>query len=192
MSPILATAQSMQLLVDLFPIILFFTVYMVNGSIYIATAALMGAMVLQIAFQWFRHRTVSKMLLISGAVVILFGGATLILRNPIFIEWKPTIANWLFAAAFIGSRYVGEKTLIERMLGEAVEMPKAAWRQLNWIWVGNFFLLGAINIYVVYNYSLATWVKFKLISIIVFTVVTMVITATWIWKHLPKEPQNES
>jgi intracellular septation protein len=192
MSPILATAQSMQLLVDLFPIILFFTVYMVNGSIYIATAALMGAMVLQIAFQWFRHRTVSKMLLISGAVVILFGGATLILRNPIFIEWKPTIANWLFAAAFIGSRYVGEKTLIERMLGEAVEMPKAAWRQLNWIWVGNFFLLGAINIYVVYNYSLATWVKFKLISIIVFTVVSMVITATWIWKHLPKEPQNES
>jgi intracellular septation protein len=192
MSPTLPTAQSMQLLVDLFPIILFFTVYMVNGSIYLATAALMGAMVLQIAFQWFRHRTVSKMLLISGAVVILFGSATLILRNPIFIEWKPTIANWLFAAAFIGSRYLGEKTLIERMLGESVEMPKSAWRQLNWIWVVSFFLLGAINIYVVYNYSVATWVKFKLISIIVFTVVSMLITAAWIWKHLPKEPQNES
>jgi intracellular septation protein len=192
MSPTFATTLNMQLLVDLFPIILFFTVYMVNGSIYLATAALMGAMVLQIAVQWFRHRTVSKMLLISGAVVILFGGATLILRNPIFIQWKPTIANWLFAAAFLGSRYIGEKTLIERMLGEAVEMPTAAWRQLNWIWIASFFLLGAINIYVIYNYSEATWVKFKLVSIIVFTVVSMLITAAWMWRHLPKETQNES
>jgi intracellular septation protein len=192
MSPTFATTLNMQLLVDLFPIILFFTVYMVNGSIYVATAALMGAMVLQIAVQWFRHRTVSKMLLISGAVVILFGGATLILRNPIFIQWKPTIANWLFAAAFAASRYIGKKTLIERMLGEAVEMPTAAWRQLNWIWIASFFLLGAINIYVIYNYSEATWVKFKLVSIIVFTVVSMLITAAWMWKHLPKETQNES
>jgi intracellular septation protein len=139
----------------------------------VATATLMAAMAVQIAFQWFRHRTVSKMLLISGAVVIVFGGATLILRNPLFIQWKPTIANWLFAAAFLGSRYVGQKTLIERMLGEAVEMPVTAWRQLNWIWIFNFFVLGAINIYVIYNYSEATWVKFKLVSIIVFSIVSM-------------------
>jgi intracellular septation protein len=182
----------MQLLVDLFPIILFFTVYTVNGSIYMATGALMGAMVLQIGLQWFRHRTVSKMLLISGAVVLIFGGATLILRNPIFIQWKPTIANWLFAIAFLGSRYIGDKTLIQRMLGEAIEMPTAAWRQLNWIWIASFFILGAVNIYVIYNYSEETWVRFKLVSIIVFTLVSMVITAAWIWKHLPKETQNES
>lgn len=182
----------MQLLVDLFPIILFFTVYTVNGSIYLATAALMAAMVVQIAYQWFRHHTVSKMLLISSAVVLIFGSATLILRNPLFIQWKPTIANWLFALAFLGSRYIGDKTLIERMLGEAVEMPKAAWRQLNWIWIASFFVLGAANIYVIYNYSEETWVRFKLASIIVFTIISMAITAAWIFKHLPKEQQNES
>lgn len=182
----------MQLLVDLFPIILFFTVYTVFDSIYLATAALMGAMTLQIAVQWFRHRTVSKMLLISGVVVVLFGSATLILRNPIFIQWKPTIANWLFAVAFLVSRYIGEKTLIQRMLGEAVDLPITAWRQLNWVWIASFTILGAANVYVIYNYSEAAWVRFKLASIIVFTLVTLIITAIWIWKYLPEEQKNES
>ena len=182
----------MQLLVDLFPIVLFFVVYTAYGSIYLATAALMGAMALQVGLQWIRHRKVSKMLLISSIVVLLFGSATLILREPIFIQWKPTIANWLFALAFGASRYIGDKTLIHRMLGEAIDLPLTAWRQLNWMWVANFAVLGTANIYVVYNYSEETWVRFKLASIIVFTLLSMIITAFWIWKHLPKEQQNES
>lgn len=182
----------MQLFVDLFPVILFFAVYFLYDSIYLATAALMGALTLQIGVQWIRHRTVSKMLLISGGVALLFGGATLVLQNAIFIQWKPTIANWLFAAAFLASRYVGKQTLIQRLLGESIELPSAVWRQLNWMWIVNFFLLGAANIYVVYNYSEATWVRFKLISIIAFSLVSMVITAVWIWRHLPEQPQNES
>jgi len=180
----------MQLLVDLFPVILFFAVYSVFGSIYYATAALMGALALQIAVQWLRHRTVSKMLLISGGVAILFGGATLILREAIFIQWKPTIANWLFAVAFAGSRFYGDKTLIERMLGESIELPAPVWRQLNWMWVTSFFVLGALNLYVVYNYSEEIWVRFKLASIIGFTVVTMLLTVVWIWRHLPEQSQN--
>ncbi|NNE35254.1 MAG: septation protein A [Rhodothermales bacterium] len=192
MTPTPQAVSKMQLIVDLFPIILFFVVYSVYDSIYLATAALMGAMGVQIAIQWIKHRTVSKMLLISGGVVVLFGGATLVLREPIFIQWKPTIANWLFALAFLVSRYVGDKTLIQRMLGEAVELPVAAWRQLNWFWISSFTLLGAANIYVVYNYSEETWVRFKLASIIVFTLVSMIATAFWIWKYLPKETQSES
>ena len=182
----------MQLLVDLFPIILFFAVYSIYGSIYLATGALMAAMVLQIGLQWIRHRTVSKMLLISGGVALLFGGATLILRNPIFFQWKPTIANWLFAVAFVISRYFGKATLVEKMLGEAVELPKNVWHQLNWIWVANFALLGAANLYVVYNYSEQIWVRFKLISIIASSLLAFVVTILWIWKHVPDEPQEES
>ena len=182
----------MQLLVDLFPIILFFTVYSIYHSIYLATGALMGAMVVQIAVQWIRHRTVSKMLLVSGGVALLFGGATLILQNAIFIQWKPTIANWLFALAFIGSRYFAKETLVEKMMGEAVELPKHVWHQLNWIWVANFTLMGAANLYVIYNYSEEIWVRFKLISIVVSTVLAFLVTVLWIWKHVPDEPQKES
>jgi intracellular septation protein len=192
MAPDFATIQDMQLLVDFFPIVLFFAVYSIYDSIYLATGALMAAMTIQIAVQWFRHRHLNKMLLISGGVVLLFGTATLVLQDAIFIQWKPTIANWLFAVAFVASRYIGGKTLVERMLGESIPAPKSVWNQLNWIWVANFVLLGAANLYVVYNFSEAFWVKFKLASIIGFTLVTMLVTAIWVWKHLPDQPQEES
>jgi intracellular septation protein len=182
----------MQLFVDLLPVILFFAVYFIYDSIYAATAALMAVLGIQIAIQWVRHRKVSKMLLISGGAAILLGGATLILQNPIFVQWKPTIANWAFAVAFVASRYIGKKTLIERMLGESIELPAAVWRQLNWMWSINFFVLGAANLYVVYNYSEETWVRFKLISIIVFSLISMVMTAIWIWRHMPEQQRNES
>lgn len=182
----------MQLFVDLLPIILFFAVYSIYGNIYLATATLMVAMAVQIAVQWVRHRKVSKMLLISGGAALLLGGATLILRNPIFVQWKPTIANWAFAIAFISTRYVGNKTLLERMMGDSIELPVNVWRQLNWVWIANFALLGAANLYVVYNYSEATWVKFKLASIIASTLFCFVITVAWIWRHLPEQAQKES
>ena len=182
----------MQLFVDLLPVILFFAVYFLFDSIYLATGVLMAALGLQIAIQWLRHRKVSKMLLISGGAAILLGGATLILKNPIFVQWKPTIANWAFAAAFVASRYFGDKTLIERMLGEAMALPTPVWRQLNWMWSANFFVLGALNLYVVYNYSEPAWVRFKLISIIVFSILSMAMTALWIWRHMPEETPGES
>ena len=182
----------MQLFVDLLPVIIFFAVYSAYDSIYLATAALMAVLTIQITVQWLQHRKVSKMLVISGGVALLFGGATLLLRDAIFIQWKPTIANWLFAIAFVASRYIGEQTLVQRLLGESLELPVHTWRQLNWIWAANFFVLGAANVYVVYNYSEATWVRFKLVSIIVFTIVSMAITAAWIWRHLPEETRNES
>jgi intracellular septation protein len=154
----------MQLLFDLLPILVFVAAYAYAG-IYAATAAIIVAMAAQIAFQWFRHRKVSNMLLVSGVLVAVLGGVTLALRNPLFIYWKPTIANWLFAAAFLGSRLFTSKTLIERVMGHAVELNAAMWRQLNAIWVASFFLLGALNLVVVYNFDEPTWVKFKVVMV---------------------------
>ena len=169
----------MQALIDFLPIIVFFVVYQA-ADIYAATAALIVAMALQIAYQWLRTRTVNKMLLISGSLVFLFGGVTLLVREPIFIQWKPTVVNWLFAAGFFGSRYIGSKTLTERVMGHAVELDQSTWRQLNLMWVGNFTLLGAANLYVVYNYSEAVWVNFKLFGMLGITLLMVVIQVAWI------------
>ena len=92
----------MQALIDFLPIIVFFVVYQA-ADIYAATAALIVAMALQIGYQWLRNRTVNKMLLTSGGLVFVFGGITLLFRNPIFIQWKPTIVNGLFAVAFLAT-----------------------------------------------------------------------------------------
>ena len=169
----------MQILLDFLPIIVFFATYKLAGM-FAATAALMVAMAIQIAVQWFRQGSVNKMLLISGALVGVFGGITLVLRDPIFIQWKPTIVNWLFAAAFLGSRFIGASTITERMMGQAVELDAAMWRQLNLMWVGNFSFLGAANLYVVYNYDEATWVNFKLFGMFGLTLLMALGQVLWI------------
>ena len=184
----------MQLVVDFLPIIVFFGVYKVYGAfvsaqeaMFAATAAIMVVMTVQIAVQWIRKRTVNKMLLISGILVLVFGGITLILHDALFFQWKPTILNWLFALAFLVSRFVGRQTLIERLLSEAVELPINVWRQLNWMWIGNFLLLGAANLYVVYHYSEEIWVNFKLYGMLGLTLLMAVIQGIWIARYLPDE-----
>ncbi len=185
------TLISMQILVDFLPIVVFFVTYKLAGM-FAATGALMAAMAVNIAFQWFREGTVSKMLLTSGALVGVFGGITLILRDPIFIQWKPTIVNWLFAGAFLGSRFVGEKTLTERMMGEAVQLDQTMWRQLNLMWVGNFLFLGIANLYVLYNFDEATWVNFKLFGMLGLTLVMALGQALWIAVRTSGQQPEES
>lgn len=188
----------MQLIVDFLPIIVFFGVYKGYGAfvsaddaLYAATAAIMVVMTIQVAVQWIRKRTVNKMLLTSGVLVLIFGGITLALRNALFIQWKPTILNWLFAMAFVASRYIGKQTLIERILGHAVELPTNVWRKLNLMWVANFVILGAANIYVVYNFSEAVWVNFKLYGVLGLTLLMALIQGVWIARHMPDEQQSE-
>lgn len=181
----------MQLLFDFLPIIIFFVAFKVY-DMYVATAALIVAMAIQIGWQWARKRTVNKMLLVSGILVALFGGATLALRNPIFIQWKPTIVNGLFALAFLGSQFVGQQTLIERVMGHAIQLPKPTWRQLNMIWVANFLVLAVANIYVVYNFDEETWVNFKLFGTLGLTLITAVGQGVWIAMNAPEQQSENS
>jgi len=178
----------MQVLFDVLPVIVFFVVYRFSG-IYAATAAIMATMTVQIAYQWFRHGKVNQMFLASGIVVAILGAITLALRNPLFIQWKPTIASWLFAAAFLGSRFVGDQTLVERIMGQAVQLQPAFWRQLNWVWVATFAVLGVVNLYVVYHFSEQIWVDFKLFGITGITVLVAVGQALWIASRMaPGQP----
>jgi intracellular septation protein len=169
----------MQLLFDFFPLIAFFAAHLVY-DLYVATATIMVAIALQIAYQWIRHRKVNKMLLISGALVAVFGGITLALRNPLFIQWKVTVVNWLFAGAFLASQMFGPKTFTERMMGHAIELEPALWRQLNTLWVVNFAVIGALNLYVMYNFDEQTWVYFKTWGMIGLSLLMAVGQAIWI------------
>lgn len=181
----------MQLLIDFAPIVVFFVVYKLAGM-YWATAAIIVAMAIQMAIQYARERKVSNMLLISTALVAVLGGVTILLREPIFIQWKPTIVNWLFAAAFLGSDYIGKKNFVERLMGHAVQLERPIWRQLNLMWVANFAVLGAANLYVVYNFSEATWVNFKLFGMLGLTLLMAIGQALWIAsKNSQQEPAAE-
>lgn len=174
----------MQALLDFIPLIAFFVVYRFAG-IYAATVALIAGMAVLIAYQWFRHRKVSKMLLFSGAAAAVLGGITLALRDPIFIQWKATIVYWVTAVVFLGSQFIGGKNLTERMLGAALEGEGSPpWSLFNLLWVVSFLGLGAVNIYVAYHFDEATWVDFKVIGGIGWMVATILLQLGWIWLWL--------
>jgi intracellular septation protein len=139
----------MKLLVDFLPIIVFFVIYKLYG-IYPATVSAIAASLAQVA--WLRWRTgrFEKMPLITLGLIALFGGLTLALRDPIFVMWKPTLVNWLFALAFVGGSLIGGRPVVERMLGHAVSVPMVVWWRLNWAWVLFFVVSGLANLFVVY------------------------------------------
>jgi intracellular septation protein len=154
----------MQLLLELLPLAAFLIAYKFYGGIYVATATLMVAMLLSLAVLWVRAKKVPGMFAASTVLVLLFGTATLILRNARFIQWKPSIFLWLLALAFLGSAFIGKQPLAQRMLQPALgemTLPRGDWLKLNFAWVLYGLLFGAVNLFVAYNTSEATWVNIK-------------------------------
>lgn len=174
----------MQFLSDFWPIVAFFAAYWL-GDVYIATGVLMVAMTIQIVWQWLRSREINKMLLVSGALVLVFGGATLFLQDRAFIQLKPTVVNWLFALAFLSSQWIGSKTIAERVMGSSIDLPKPVWRELNLLWVLYFIALGCANLFVVYRFDEAVWVNFKLFGTLGFTVLMVLAQALVIYLRAP-------
>ena len=169
----------MQLLVDYIPIIIFVVAYFYR-DIFFATAALMIVMPIVLAVQYLMTRKVNKIYLASTVLVLILGGITLFYRNPTFLYWKPTVLNWLIAAVFLGSQWIGDRPVVERMLGSAADLSTAQWRRLNQIWVIFFAFVGAVNLYVAYNFSEEFWVKFKLFGMLGITIIFVIIQSIWL------------
>jgi intracellular septation protein len=151
----------MKLLLDFFPIILFFVAFKVWG-IYAATAVAIVATIAQIA--WFRYANgkVDPMQWVSLGVIVVFGGATILLQNENFIKWKPTVLYWLMGGALLVGQFIFKKNLLKSLMGAQMSLPESAWRVLNWSWTGFFAVMGVINLWVAFSFDTDTWVSFKL------------------------------
>lgn len=169
----------MQLLQDFFPLLVFFGVFRWK-DIYWATGALIVAVVLQTALQYARTRKVSPMGLVSLALVVVFGGLTIALRDERFVQWKVTGVNGLFSAAFLATQVWGEQPLVQRVLGAQLRMERPRWYQLNRMWGLFFAFLAALNVVVMNVVDLDTWVKFKTFGLIGLTVVFVVGQGVWL------------
>jgi len=173
----------MKFLFDLFPIILFFIAYKMY-DIYVATAVAIAASFVQTGLFWLKTRRFEKMHVITLGILIVFGGLTLALRDPVFIKWKPTVVNWLFAVVFVGARLFSKTSLIERMMGHAITVPAAVWDRLNWAWVLFFVAIGIINLFVAFTYSEETWVNFKLFGMMGLTLVFVFGQAFYLGRYM--------
>jgi len=116
----------------------------------------------------------------------------------VFFYWKPTVFYWALALACVGSHFVGQKTIVQRMIQAAsqgteaaIELPAAKWRTLNLMWIAYATITGALNIYVAYTFSEPTWVKFKLFGLLGLTIVFLIIQSAWIVSVAEQVPEND-
>ncbi len=180
----------MKLLFDFLPVVLFFITFKLyddpQQGIIAATLVIMLATLAQVMFTWWRYRRVARMHLITLGLIIVLGGITVILKDEIYVKWKPTAVNWLFALIFLVAPWFGKKTLVERMMGANIQLPKALWGRLNLAWIGFFVFLGALNLYVVYHFDTATWVNFKLFGVIGLTLVFVLLQGLFLYRYMNK------
>lgn len=159
-APIAAVRPFMKFAFDLFPVVLFFAAFKLQG-IYVATAVAIAATVVQIGWVWFRHRKVDAMLWVSLAVIAVFGGATLLLHDETFIKWKPSVLYWLFGGVLLVAQVFFGRNLIRAVMGRELRLPDDIWNKVNVSWVVFFAAMGIVNLLVAYNFDTETWVNFK-------------------------------
>ena len=211
----------MKLLFDFFPIILFFVSFYqasfligntfigrlvntenpehINATI-IATGIAIVATFIQVGYNWLSHHKIERMHIFSLALITVLGGITIVLADPAFIQWKPTVLNWAFAAAFLLSIFIGEKNLVERMMGSQLDLPDYVWTRLNLSWVAFFLISGTANLYVAFFYNpdalpevrMETWVDFKLFGLMGLTIVFVVLQAIYLARFIQEEEEEET
>jgi intracellular septation protein len=175
----------MKQLLEFFPIILFFVAYKLY-DIYIATAVIIVATIIQVAYTWLKHRKVETMQWITLGLVIVFGGATIYLHDEQYLKWKFSIIEWLFGIAFLSSHFIGKKTFIERMMSSNMTLPSLIWKRLNFSWASFFTGMGFLNVYVMYNFNTDDWVTFKTFVAPGIMVIFMVVQMVFLYKFIPE------
>ena len=195
----------MKQIAELLPIVLFFLAYQMDGQthtvlgysytfdgIFSATAILMAATVLCTLIVAVAARELEKRQIWLVVAICAFGGLTLILRNELFIQLKPTIFNWALALVFLISQYWGKKNLLERALGGQIPAPSEAWRKICNLWIVYFLVVGLLNLVVVYQFSEAAWVSYKLYSSIAFTLVISALTIALLIPYIKDTAEEEA
>ncbi len=169
-----------------------------SDAIYLATFAAIVATLIQVAISAIVVKKVEKMPLITLALLIVFGGATLLFKDPLFIQWKPTAINWLFALVFVGSHFIGKKPLVQRMMSQALDIEDdRVWLKLNIAWIGFFLFSGIANLLVApeidplnFQFSEDTWVDFKLFGLLGLTVIFVVAQAFYLARYMPSTSEE--
>jgi intracellular septation protein len=179
----------MKILSNLFPVILFFIAFKFQG-IYVATSVAIAATIVQIIWTKYLHGKVDMMLWISFVIVVVFGGATLLLHDVIFIKWKPTVLFWIFSAILLSSNSLFHKNLMRTFLDEKITLPLHAWNRLNLSWSLFFAVLGFINLYVAFNYSTDSWVNFKLFGFTGLILVFILAQGAWLAKYVDERKEG--
>ena len=182
----------MRLLIDFFPIAIFAIAYFITKSFTTATIILIPVTTAQFFLLWAITKKADKIHLITLLLLIVFGGTTIILDNPAYLQWKPSIVNWLFAAVLLGSHLFSQKTAIEHLLDQKITLKRSSWRTLNIMWSVFFIFSGAINLYVALYFSESFWVQFKLFGQIFITLAFLIVQSIYLYYQMQDVAEHKA
>ena len=179
----------MKFLFDLFPVILFFAAYKLF-DIWIATAAAIVAVVAQVGWLLARGKKVEPMLWISLGIIVVAGGATLLLHDERFIKWKPTLLYGAMAGALALAQFVFRKSPMKSLMGGQIALPDEAWLKLALAWIAFFVVMAILNLLVAFNFPTDTWVNFKLFGGMGLLILFIVVQSFWLARFMPETPDD--
>lgn len=183
----------MQQFIEYFAVIAFVAVYFLTKDVFLATAVLLVAITAQVAFYKLTKRPLSNELKITFWVSLILGGMTLVLRDETFIQWKPSIVSWAIAVGLLGAQWFARVSLLKKMMGAALELDDAVWRKMTYGWAAGFALSGFINLWVVENFSMDTWVTFKLFGLLGLNLLYVIIMVAYLVSiGALKEPEESA
>ncbi len=200
--PLLAAAVKQ--FIDFIPLILFFIVYKLDprtidlaghsfelGGIFSATAVLIASSVLVYGTLLVVQRKLEKGQWLTLVACLLFGGMTLAFHSETFLKWKAPVVNWLFAAGFAASHFIGNKVLIQRMMGHAVSLPQPIWIRLNIAWIAFFIFSGCANLFVAFTFH-DIWVDFKVFGSLGMTLLFLVAQGIYLARHMHDDAPQQT
>jgi len=182
--------------IDFIPLILFFIVYKISpqavdvlghsfmvGGIYSATAMLIASSLVVYGVLYVRQGKLEKSQWLTLIACLVFGSLTLAFHSETFLKWKAPVVNWVFALIFAGSHFIGDRLLIQRIMGHALTLPQAVWTKLNIAWIVFFLFCGAANLYVAFTYQ-EFWVDFKVFGSLGMTLLFLVGQGIFLARHI--------
>ncbi|GGJ91617.1 putative intracellular septation protein A [Pseudomonas matsuisoli] len=199
--PLLAAAVKQ--FIDFIPLLLFFIVYKMDprtvefaghafelGGIFSATAVLIASSIVVYGALFASQRKLEKGQWLTLIACLVFGGMTLAFHSETFLKWKAPVVNWLFALAFAGSHFIGDKPLIQRVMGHALSLPQPIWVKLNVAWIVFFLVCGFANLYVAFTYQ-SIWVDFKVFGSLGLTLLFLIGQGIYLARHMQQPKPDE-
>lgn len=183
----------MKALSDFLAVILFVGVYFATKNMIWATAAAVLCGVLQAAYIWLTQKKLSAMQWMSLIVVVVFGGATILLRDDKYIMLKTTVITWLTAGAVLAAQLLG-KNGIKALMGNELTLPESVWTRLSYAWVGFFLLMGLVNLMIAYPFTpdrVDFWMKYKVYGYLPLILVFTVAQGVYIFRNLPQQEEQK-
>ena len=173
-----------KLLIEFGPLAAFGIAYFFAG-IFWATGVVMVTSILALAVSWMQFGRLLPVPVMTAVMVVVFGGLTFWLKDPRFIQMKPTIINLLFAGVLFFGLMTG-RPLLKLLLGEAFKLTEEGWRQLSFRWALFFLGLAALNELIWRNFSQDVWVNFKVFGILGLSLVFAMAQIGLIKRHEAK------